>query len=138
MRPEDAEPGAGRDRGLPTLAWATVREGIVVIRPRRGDLARLASSSGSAIRDRSSRTGPIELRRRQALLGVIAVELEVLLDQPGHERVPAGREGAALQEDPVQRPGAIDVPSIEGTDQGLAVDEIDLERQQAEEQVAIG
>ncbi len=40
--------------------------------------------------------------RRQALRGVIAMQLDVLLDQAGQEQVPARRQGAALEEDPIQ------------------------------------
>jgi hypothetical protein len=62
----------------------------------------------------------------------------VLLDERGQEQVPAGGQGAAVEEDAVQRGGAVVDPALEGVEQGVAVDEVVLERQQPKQEVAIG
>src|SRR5262249_2690935 len=97
-----------------------------------GSWARLTCSSASAVRRRSGR-----FHRRQAALGVLAV----LFQMPPHHRVEqfaVGRgEGALVEQDLPQRFGLVQDPGVHGGDQGVAADEVHLQRQDAEQKVAV-
>ena len=86
---------------------------------------------GQVLADRADRA-----ERGQALFGVVAVKPDVLLDQRLQELPAARREGAALEEDLAQPARPVGDPGVEGAQQGVAVDEVVLERQQAEQEVA--
>ena len=66
--------------------------------------------------------------------GVVAVLLEVLLDEDIQRGVARRGQGAAVEEDPAQRLGLVGDPDIECGQQRVAADEIVLQGQQAEEQ----
>src|SRR5579883_3095381 len=120
----------------PTLAKLAVGSGSAP--PRRGDVHEAGldigvRDAGEVVAHRADRA-----ERRQALLGVVAVQPQVLGHQGLQQQVPAGRERAALQEDPAQAARAVGNPAVEAIDQGIAVDEVVLQRQQAQEQVPPG
>ena len=60
--------------------------------------------------------------------------LEVLLDQGLQYGMPSRRERAAVEQDLAQRLGLVGDPGVEGGQEGIAVDEVVLESQQAEQQ----
>ena len=70
----------------------------------------------------------------QAALGIEAVLLEVLLDQDLEHGVPGRVERSAVEQDLAHRLGLVGDPGVEGGQEGLAVDEVVLECQQAEQQ----
>src|SRR5262249_15051819 len=74
----------------------------------------------------------------QALIGIIAVQRDVLRDQPSQKQVAARRQGAAVEENLVQRLRPVVDPALEGVEEGVAVDEVVLEGQQSEEGVTVG
>ena len=122
--------GAARDEA----AW---RRGRPLARPRSAATrARLAWRSGSAIGSRSLAGRAERAEGGQAPLGVAAVLLEVLADQGLEQGVGARRQGARSTQDLAQGPGLVGDPGVEGGEQGVAVDEVDLQGEEAEEQVA--
>ena len=74
----------------------------------------------------------------QAALGVEAVLLEVLLDQGLEDRMSSRAERAAVEQDLAQGLGLIGDPGVEAGQEGVAVDEVVLECQQAEQQALGG
>jgi hypothetical protein len=62
----------------------------------------------------------------------------VLGDQGLEQVVLVGSQGAAVAEDLAQREGTIVHPATEGVEEGVAVDEVVLEGQQPEQEVAVG
>ncbi len=138
MRTEDAEPSAGGRR----LAHRGRGDGpiriIVLMRTRGGDV-------GEALLDfRVGDPGQVVAHRAdraecgQALLGVVAVHPDVLFDERLQELPARRREGAAIQEDPAQPARTVGHPRVEGTQQGVAIDEVILERQQPQQEVTRG
>jgi hypothetical protein len=76
--------------------------------------------------------------RGQALLGVIAVELQVRRDQPLQEAAVGDVEGALFDQDVGQGPVLGEGPGPEGGDQLRLVDHPVLEREQPEQEVVRG
>lgn len=72
-----------------------------------------------------------------ALLHVVAVLLEVLLDEGFQQGVAILGEGALLDQELAQGFGLVQDPGVHGGDQGVAADEVHLQGQDAEKQVAI-
>ena len=64
--------------------------------------------------------------------------LDVLLDQPSRARPVVLAEHAALAEDLAQRRLLAEHPGVHGVEQLLARDEVHLQGEQAEHQVAVG
>ena len=75
-----------------------------------------------------------DVEHGEAALGVVAVLLEVLLDEDIERGMPPRAEGAAVEEDLAQGLGLVGDPGIECGQQRVAVDEVVLQGQQAEEQ----
>jgi hypothetical protein len=77
-------------------------------------------------------------QRRQALLGVVTVQRQMLVDQRFQQGMGIGGQGALVLEQVAQRAGLVQDPGVHGRDELVAVDEVHLERQDAEQQVAVG
>ena len=75
--------------------------------------------------------------RGQALFEIAAVHLEVLAGQGLEQGVGLGVDGAALEQDPPQVPGFVGDPGGEGGHQRVAIDEVILQGEQAEQQVVV-
>ena len=146
VRPEDAEPRgpAAPSRNAPSAPirlgrrgagrWST---GRARRRDRRRRRPRLAWTSVSGTCSSASRAVPSGAERREAPLRVAAVLLDVAVDQR-LEQGPARRvQGAALDEDLAERPVLLQGPGVHRRDQGVAGDEVHLQRQDAEEEVAV-
>ena len=121
----------------PRLAW---RDGAirVIVRACRGDVgqAGLEIGIGDPGEVLSHRADGAEVL--QALLGIATELLQVLGDEGLQQVVLVGFQGAAVAEDLAEGDGTVVHPATEGVEQGVAVDEVVLEGQQAEEQVAVG
>ena len=118
-------------------AWARVASGSSVGPAGGGDdrQAGLQVGVGDPLEVAAGR--PERAEGGQAPLGVAAVLIQVLADQR-LEQVAAGlAQGDLLDEDPVQGPGLVEDPGADGGDQRLARDEVQLQGQDAEEQVAV-
>jgi parallel beta-helix repeat protein len=76
--------------------------------------------------------------RRQALPRVVAVHLQVALDEGLEQGAVVGPQRGLLHEDLAEGFGLVEDPGVQGGDEGVARDEVHLQRQDAEEQVAIG
>jgi hypothetical protein len=76
--------------------------------------------------------------RRQALLWVVSVQLEVLVDQGFEQGQSLGWKMSLRLENLAQRLRLVRRPAVEGGDQLPPVDEVQLQRQDAQQQVAIG
>ena len=70
-------------------------------------------------------------------LGVVAVLLQVLGDQRLEQLVLVLGDGPLVQQDPAQRPGLLQDPGVHGGDQRIARDEVHLQGQDADQQVAV-
>ena len=77
-------------------------------------------------------------RGRQAGLGVVAVLGQVLADQRLEQFVRVGGEHALVAQDAAERLGLVQRPGVHGGDQLVAAHEVELQGQDAEEQVAVG
>ncbi len=131
VRPQDAEPlasarrGADRHRGRGVLA-----------RRVRADERDAPREVGIAQR------GELFPGRRpdgdggQGLLGVAAVQLELLLRHAGEERAALGVDRALFDEDLGEGLALVPGPGSEGGEELLLVDQADLQPEQPEEQVA--
>jgi hypothetical protein len=68
--------------------------------------------------------------------------LAALLELPPHQAVEQGQvgfdQGTALEEDLRQRPGSVLLPALKSRDQVALIDQSVLQRQDAEDQVAVG
>jgi hypothetical protein len=73
----------------------------------------------------------------QALLGIVVVPGQVPRDQGGQQLVLLGRERLVVEQDLADGPRLIEHPVIEGAEQLAAVDEVVLQGQDAEQQVAV-
>jgi hypothetical protein len=71
------------------------------------------------------------------LLG-IAVAFQALADQRLDQCMAVGVEGALLQQDLAEGRGLGDGPGVHGGDKGVTADQVGLQRQDAEEEVAVG
>jgi hypothetical protein len=69
---------------------------------------------------------------------VIVVDPDVLVDQGLEHRPAGGGEGVTLDQGLADRPGLLQDPGVHRRDQGVSRDEVHLERQDAEEEVAVG
>ena len=75
--------------------------------------------------------------RGQARFEIAAVHLEVLAGQGLEQGVGLGVDGAALEQDPPQVPGLVGDPGGEGGHQRLAIDEVVLQGEEAEQQIVV-
>jgi hypothetical protein len=75
---------------------------------------------------------------RQALLRVTVVGVQVLLHHRVQQAPPRGGQPPLVKEDLAQGLGLVQHPGVHGLDQAVAADEIYLQGQDAEEQVAVG
>ena len=75
--------------------------------------------------------------RRQAFFRVVAMLLEVLLDQRLQQRAAVGRQGLLMDQDLAQRLVLGQDPGVHPRDQGVAADKVHLHGQNAEQQIAI-
>jgi hypothetical protein len=76
-------------------------------------------------------------KRRQALLGVVAVHLQVLADQGIEQGVRVLAQRPLRQQDGPQRPGLVEDPGVHGGDELVARHEVHLQCQDAEQQVTV-
>jgi hypothetical protein len=79
-----------------------------------------------------------EGERRQAPFGVVAVQLQVVLDEGFKHGVGVALQCPLIDEDLSQGLGLLQHPGIHGRDQGIAADEVHLQGQDAEQQIAVG
>jgi hypothetical protein len=100
--------------------------------------ARLARTSGSATFSNSSRTEPSDDTAAKLFCGSLPWQRQVLAHHRVEQRVRLGVEVATLAEDVAERLGLVEYPSVHGRDQGVAADEVHLQRQDAEQQVTVG
>jgi hypothetical protein len=135
VRPQDAEAQAGgsgsahrrRPRGV----------GIDLRLPVEGDTgqARLQVGVGDLVQLLTD--GANGADRGEALFGLIAVQVQVLLHQGLQQGVRVGAEGAVLLQDLSQGFALVEHPGVHGADEGIAADEVHLQGQDAQQQVAI-
>src|SRR5271166_4894578 len=74
--------------------------------------------------------------RREAAVGVVAVDLEVFRNECVEKDVAAGVELAEIDKDHAEWPRLFVGPGVEGGKQRSAIDEVVLEGQDAEQQIA--
>jgi hypothetical protein len=74
----------------------------------------------------------------EAVPGVIVVGLEVFAHQRFEQLQPFGRQLRLLYQDLSQRLALVEHPGVHGRDQGIAADEIQLQRQNGKQQIAVG
>ena len=137
VRPQDAV-AAGRRRGRPGV---DERAGRPRLRRRAGAATCLSVCLHVGVGERRQRPvqGRLDRRqRRQALLRVVAVLLEVFLDQGVEQLQPGRRQVAVVAQEVAERLGLVEQPGVHAGDQGVAGDEVELHGQDAEQQVAVG
>ena len=137
VRPQDAEPAPRGGRGAEERR-GRVGVGVVAARTGRADVGQAGGQVGVAQVHEPAERGAHRAEVGQALLGVVAVELEVLADQAHEQGMAVGVEVALVEQDPVQGLRLVRDPGAEGGDERIAADEVVLKRQEAEQQVAGG
>src|SRR5262249_26891850 len=80
----------------------------------------------------------LDRQRRQALPGIVLVRLEVFLDQGMEELKSFGAQIALAGEDLAERLGLVEHPGLHRGHQALLADELHLEGEHAEKQIAVG
>jgi hypothetical protein len=73
----------------------------------------------------------------QALVGVVAVHRPMRLDRRHQQVVLAGLQRALREKDIAQRAALVEDSGLKGGDEGIVVDEVHLQGQNAKEQMAI-
>ena len=127
VRPQDAETQAAGGR----LAHRRRRVGpvrVLISLARRGDVnqARLHVGVGDALQVILG--GAQRTDRGQALLRIVTVLLEVFLDQRLQQGVVRRRRGRLVAQYLAERLALLEHPGIHGRDQGIAADEVHLQR----------
>ena len=136
VQPQDAEPHAvgGGGAGRAGMEGRGVRVRTVVVPGNSGETG-LQLGVGDPLQIVADRTQRAE--RGQALFGIAAMHLKVLAGQGLDQGVGLGVNGAALEQDPSQRPRLVGDPGGEGGQQRLAIDEVVLQSEEAEQQVVV-
>src|SRR6266446_1233666 len=100
--------------------------------------ARLACRSASAICFSSSRTELAELTAAKLCAGSSSCCFKCSCTSAYQEGAALAGQGLVLLEDLSQRFGLVQDPGVHGLDQGVAADEVHLQREDAEQQVTVG
>ena len=129
MRSKNDEAGSGRRRAADDRRSDTSRRVVLLALPR----GRNMPQAGSDLRIGDARKVLANRADRgegcQALLGIIVEFLEVLGDESIQKPEFIRRECAALHEDFAQWAHFVVNPAIEGVEQGIAIDEVVLQRE---------
>ena len=137
MGAEDAEPQAVGGDGADGVVGGAV--GVFAVRDAgRAELGERGLDVGIADSGQMLAGGTARVDGRQALFGIAAMLLEVARDQSLNRNSVIGIEIAAGHEMIGQRAALVAGPSLEGGDELTLVDQANLQREQAEEQVARG
>ncbi len=133
MGPQDAEPPGLRAGGAHGIGPRGVRVGAGLGEASQADVQLGVGDGLEVVLDPADRA-----QRREAPLGVVAVLGQVLAHQRIEQAAVLLAQGPLLDEDLSQGPGLVQDPGVHGGDQRVARDEVHLERDDPEQQVAIG